>query len=135
VDLLTRTDDGLKVIEFKTSGRAYGDFEAASSLQPTCYFNAIQETYGEPATIEFTVLVKTKTPKVQRVTAARNGDDLGRLGELVETIERAIAAEVFFPVESPMNCSTCPHREPCRQWGLPNEPAKEASPASLVEVA
>jgi len=135
VDLLTRTEEGLKVIEFKTSGRAYGDFEADRSLQPTCYFNAVKEMYGESATIEFTVLVKTKTAKISRVAAVRNDDDLGRLGDLVEAIERAIAAEAFFPVESPMNCSTCAYREPCRQWGLPNKPAIEASPDKLCEVA
>jgi hypothetical protein len=62
-DLITCVEDGLKVHEFKTSGRAYSDMEADTSHQPTCYVNAVQEVFGEPARVEYTVLVKTKTPK------------------------------------------------------------------------
>lgn len=93
--------------------------EAETSLQTTCYINAAQEVFGTPATVEYTVLIKTKTPKVQRLTAVRNDEDLARLGDIVETIERGINAEIFYPVETPLNCSTCPYRQPCREWSLP----------------
>lgn len=116
-DLITTVDDGLKVHEFKTSGRAYSEMEADTSLQPTCYVNAVQETFGESARVEYIVLVKTKTPKVQRLEAVRHEEDLSRLGDIVQTIERAVQAGVFYPVESPLNCSSCPHRQPCREWG------------------
>jgi len=116
LDLITQ-EGGLKVSEFKTSGRAYGEFEAETSIQPTCYLNAVQEMYGEPATVEFVVLVKTKKPRVQRIPVMRDDGDVGRLGDLVQAIERAIEVKAFFPIESPMNCSNCPHREPCREWG------------------
>jgi putative RecB family exonuclease len=119
-DLITRVDDGLKVHEFKTSGRAYSDMEADTSLQPTCYVNAVQEAFGEPARVEYTVLVKTKTPKVQRLEAVRHDEDLGRLGDIVQNVERVVQAGVFYPVESPMNCSTCPYRQPCREWSRPS---------------
>jgi putative RecB family exonuclease len=110
VDMITCVDKGLKVHEFKTSGRAYSDIEASISHQPTCYVNAVQEVFGEPARVEYTVLVKTKTPKVQRLEAVRLDADLGRLGDLVQTIERAVEASIFYPVETPMSCSTCPYR-------------------------
>jgi hypothetical protein len=55
-------------------------------------------------------------PKVQRLSTIRNDQDLARLGDIVENIERAIEAQVFYPVESPLNCSTCPYRQPCREW-------------------
>jgi putative RecB family exonuclease len=115
-DLITRVGDGLKVNEFKTSGRSYSEMEADTSLQPTCYVNAAQEVFGEPTRVEYTILVKTKTPKIQRLEAVRNEQDMGRLGDIVQTIERAIQTEAFYPVESPMNCSTCPYRQPCREW-------------------
>ena len=70
-DLITEGNEELTVREFKTSGRAYSEMEAETSLQPTCYINAAQETYGHAATVEYTVLVKTKTPKVQRLTTGR----------------------------------------------------------------
>lgn len=116
-DLITEGNEELTVQEFKTSGRAYSEMEAETSLQPTCYVNACQEAFGQPATVEYTVLVKTKTPKIQRLKAVRHEDDLARLGDIVENIERAIEANVFYPVENPLNCSTCPYRQPCREWG------------------
>ena len=120
-DLITCVEDGLKVHEFKTSGRTYSDMEADTSHQPTCYVNAVQEVFGEPARVEYTVLVKTKTPKVQRLEAVRHDEDLGRLGDIVQTIEKAVDASIFYPVESPMNCSTCPYRQPCREWTRSSE--------------
>ena len=116
VDLLTRSDDGLIITEIKTSGRAYGNFEVEASLQPTSYVNAVWETFGEQASVEYAILVKTKTPKLQRLTTVRNENDLGRLGDIVQAVERAIEAKAFYPNETPMNCSTCSYREPCREW-------------------
>ncbi len=115
-DLITEESDTLKVTEFKTAGRAYGDFEVETSLQATCYVNAVVEMTGTLPTVEYTVLVKTKTPKIQRLKTARTEEDLGRLGDVVQKIERAIANDVFFPIETPLNCSTCPYRQPCREW-------------------
>lgn len=123
-DLVVRSGDSLKITEIKTSGRAYGEFEVTTSLQPTCYVNAAFETYGEMAEVEYTVLVKTKTPRLQRLQTSRNERDLGRLGDLVETIERAIDANLFYPIENPLNCSSCPFREPCREW-TPGRPSAE----------
>lgn len=115
-DLVTREDGTLKIIEFKTSGRAYGKSEVEMSQQATCYVNGVFEKFGEWPMVEYIVLVKTKTPKLQRLKTARNEDDLGRLGDLVENIERAVANKIFYPVETPMNCSTCSYRQQCREW-------------------
>jgi putative RecB family exonuclease len=121
-DLITATDQDLTVREFKTSGRAYSASDIQSSLQPTCYVHAVRETLGRDANVEYTVLVKTKTPKVQRLMTSRYADDCGRLGDLVQSIQRAVDLGIFYPVESPMNCSTCPFRAPCREWGTGNRP-------------
>lgn len=117
IDLLVRERDQLKILEIKTSGRSYAESDSDSSLQPACYINAVREEYGEEATVEFVVLVKTKTPKIQRIATVRGAEDLGRLGDLVEAVEHAVQAKVFYPNENPRNCSTCPYRKPCRQWG------------------
>jgi len=116
-DLVTRNEDVLRINEFKTAGRAYSKFEVETSLQATCYVNAAVQLYDEMAAVQFIVLVKTKTPKVQRLNTSRTETDLGRLGDLVQTVDRAVKAEVFYPVESPLNCSNCPFRQPCREWG------------------
>lgn len=116
VDLFTRDERGLKIHEFKTSGRSYGNSEVEMSLQGTCYVNAAWHSYAEWAAVEYDILIKTKSPKLQRIMTARDETDLGRLGDVVEVVEKAVSQEVFFPVESPLNCSTCPFRQPCRQW-------------------
>jgi CRISPR/Cas system-associated exonuclease Cas4 (RecB family) len=132
-DLIVATDDGLLVREIKTAARAWAESEATSSLQPTCYVNNTQEAYGEPTTVEYTVLVKTKQPKIQHLDAKRSPEDLGRLGDIIETVERAVQAKIFLPNESPLNCSTCPYREPCRDWGRPKIPAESLLPVVEVE--
>lgn len=115
-DLITKEEDVFKVTEFKTSGRSYGNFEVETSLQATCYVNAVTETTGEMPSVEYAVLVKTRTPKLQRLKTARTEEDLGRLGDLVQNVERAVSNDIFYPVETPLNCSTCPFRQPCRDW-------------------
>ncbi|MCH7688430.1 MAG: PD-(D/E)XK nuclease family protein [Planctomycetes bacterium] len=121
-DLITETEEGITIGELKTSGRAYSNLEAETSLQPTCYITAAQENYGKPATVNYTILIKNKKPRVQRLSAVRYPEDLGRLGDTVEAIERAIQAKAFYPVETPLNCSTCPFRAPCREWKPSGEP-------------
>lgn len=137
-DLITAEDQHLKVTEFKTSGRAYSESEAETSLQPTCYAHAVSEVFGQQAVIEYAVLVKTKTPKLQRLTATRYADDFGRLGDLVQAVERGVQLGIFYPVESPINCSSCPYRQPCREWGkrsVQTEPIELASIGTATEAA
>jgi putative RecB family exonuclease len=116
-DLVSRQEDGtLQITEIKTSGRAYSESEVATSLQPTFYANALYEMTGKEPGVEFTVLVKTKVPKLQKIQAIRTISDYQRLGDLVGVVEKAVEAGAFYPVESPINCSGCPFYRPCRQW-------------------
>ena len=88
-------------------------------MQATTYANAVNETYQQNPAIEFVVFTKTKTPKVQRIQTARNQSDLQQLGDLVEKVEQAVDDNCFYPNRSPMNCSWCPYREPCKKWKVP----------------
>jgi len=117
LDLITETKEEITVHEFKTSSRTFSEFEVETSLQPTCYTAAIRETTGMMANVEYTVLVKTKTPKVQRLNTIRTSEDIGRLGDLIETVEKAIEQDIFYPVENIIHCTGCPYRKPCREWG------------------
>jgi CRISPR/Cas system-associated exonuclease Cas4 (RecB family) len=116
IDLMQKDDAGHKITDLKTSSRAYSQMEAELSLQATCYANSAFENLGHLPTFEYTVLVKTKRPYVQRIATARTKVDLARLGDLVQTVDRAVEAGIFFPVETPLNCSSCPYRKPCREW-------------------
>ena len=116
VDLLCRQEEGLVITELKTSKRRYGQAEVDTAPQATCYAHAIREKFDEPAALQYVVLVKTKTPQIQTLTTERTVADMGRLGDTVQAVERAIQAQVFYPIENPMNCSGCAYREPCRDW-------------------
>ena len=135
-DLITLQEDGtLRVNEIKTSGRAYSQSEVASSLQPTCYANAVYQLSGEEPTVELTVLVKTRTPKLQRIEAIRTAPDFGRLGDLIEVVARAVEAGIFYPQESPLNCSSCPYFRECREWTGPGTSKSEESQFHPIEEA
>ena len=116
-DLIVRQGDGtLQVNEIKTSGRAYSESEVATSLQPTFYASSLFEVTGEEPGVEFQVLVKTRVPKVQKIQAIRSRSDYGRLGDIIGAVELGVESGVFYPVESPINCSGCPFYKPCREW-------------------
>lgn len=117
IDLITRQEDDQPVItEFKSTSRAFSDSEVATSLQPTCYASAVYERIGEEPLVEYVALVKTKTPKVQRIESIRTVADFGRLGDIVEVVENAVESNVFYPVESPLNCFSCSFFRECRAW-------------------
>lgn len=124
VDLLTQQDEKLLVTEFKTSARMYSEQEVQTSLQPTCYLHAVAECLGQSAVVDYAVLVKTKTPKLQRLTTTRDPTEFSRLGDLFETVDRAIEQNIFYPHESPLHCGGCPYRSECRQWSRHHHPVE-----------
>ena len=135
IDVITAKDGLLKVGEFKTSGRAYSESEITTSLQPTCYVHAVRECLGQEAEVEYTVLIKTKNPKIQRLKTSRYPEDCSRLGDLVQTIQKAVDLGLFYPIESPMNCATCPYRQQCREWGQGAKPQENLVQLQLSQEA
>ncbi len=130
-DLITGHEGQNHITEFKTSGKSYSEFDIDNSLQATCYVNASYELLGNLASVDYVVFVRTKVPKIQRVRTARNEEELGKLGDIVEAIERAIEVQAFFPIVSAMNCSTCPYRQPCQDW-KPNFEKTTSSPLAKL---
>ncbi|MBL8822287.1 MAG: PD-(D/E)XK nuclease family protein [Planctomycetia bacterium] len=116
-DLITDSDDGLVVNEFKTSSRTYSNMEVEQSLQASCYIHAGEDTWALPTSVRFIIFVKTKQPKIQRLDTIRDANNSTRVGDIVQGIERAIRVDAFYPNESPMNCTSCSYRQPCREWG------------------
>lgn len=115
-DLICQGENRILVKEFKTSGRRFSEIETDGLMQASCYVHAVQEYLGGPVAVRYVVLVKTKTPQVQCLDTVRDEDDIARIGDIVQSIERAIQAGIFYPVESPMNCSSCAFFKPCREW-------------------
>lgn len=116
VDLVCGAEGTVIVVEFKTSGRKYSVADIDAALQARCYLHMARDRYAEPATIRYTVLVKTRTPQVQHLEATPPAENPGRLGDIVQAVEQTIAAGGFYPIETPMNCSSCSYRRECRAW-------------------
>jgi len=115
-DLLVQDNDRLSVVEFKTSSRQYSESEVQCSLQATSYAHAVHSKFDIMPQVEYTVFVKTKSPKIQQLSTPRSETEVHRLGDIVQQIGDAIDSSVFFPIENPMNCSGCSYLNECRRW-------------------
>ena len=71
---------------------------------------------NKPLRLQFAVVTKTKTSVVECHEVELNAGRLERTKSVVRQVWSAIEARNFYPAPSPMNCSTCPFREPCRSW-------------------
>jgi putative RecB family exonuclease len=116
LDLVCQTDQGIEVTEFKTSQRRYGEHELDNALQATCYAHVVQQRCDEIPALKYVVLVKTQKPAIQQIKVQRSEHDFQRLGDLVEVINHAVKQQVFYPNESPLNCSGCSYRLECLEW-------------------
>ncbi len=116
LDLVCQPDTGIEVREFKTSARRFGEKELDYALQATCYAHVVQQRCDEIPELKYVVLVKTKTPAIQEIVVARGEYDFGRLGDIVQSLDRAIEHGVFYPNENPLNCSSCNFRLECLEW-------------------
>jgi CRISPR/Cas system-associated exonuclease Cas4 (RecB family) len=116
VDLITKSNERMVITEFKTSSRNYSESDVQHSLQASCYAHALQSRFGNLPEIGYTVFVKTKTPKLQRLSTTRTIEQNCRLGDIAHQIECAVASKIFYPIESAMNCSGCSFRTECKAW-------------------
>lgn len=92
IDLKARVDGVLSVIDFKTSGSAYQEFEVELSDQLTAY------RLAEPQAAQsaLCVFVKTKEPRIEWFFSQRTGDELTAYLAKVALIGRQIAGQVFY---------------------------------------
>jgi hypothetical protein len=104
------------VRELKTAHTAYRQNDVDSALQVTCYAHAIGQTLGVRPRLEYAVLTRTKPPSLQTLHTTRQPEQMTRLADLVAVVLQAIAADVYYPVETPSNCSGCSFRAECREW-------------------
>ena len=119
IDCITADSTGeITMIDWKTSARRWPKDQADKSLQPTVYlYGAEQFRAGAGcARFRFDVAVKNKTPVVERNHTTRSPDDFLRLERMVETADRIVAQEIFYPSEQSFACGSCAFQEPCKAW-------------------
>lgn len=119
IDCITADSTGeVTMIDWKTSARRWPKDQAARSMQPTVYlYGAEQNKPGAGCSkFRFDVAVKNKTPVIECNYTTRSPEDFARLERLVETAERIIAHEMFYPSEQSFACGGCAFQVPCKAW-------------------
>jgi CRISPR/Cas system-associated exonuclease Cas4 (RecB family) len=71
---------------------------------------------GKKLRLQFAVIAKTKAAALDCHEVTWSPRRIERTKQIVRQVWRAIEARHFYPAPSPMNCPTCPFREPCRAW-------------------
>ena len=118
IDLAVETHTELVVTDFKTSrSRWSGDQAEQSGEQLVLYGELAQRLApAKDLRLEFGVVTKAKTPAVERYQVTSDPQRVERTKRVIERVWQAILSGSFYPAPSPLSCSSCPYRDPCRDW-------------------
>ena len=126
VDLLLETEDAVVVQDLKTSRSAWSEYQAEDqSEQLLLYGDLVRRLVpGKQVRLQFAVITKAKSPKVQLLEASFDESKLDRTKRVFESVWAAIQAGHFYPAPNPMQCSGCGYRSQCDAWR--GNPQKES---------
>ncbi len=118
IDCVVEAAGDIELVDWKTSARRWPKDQADKSLQPTVYlYGAEQFRPGAGCDrFRFDVGLKTKKPVIERNFTTRSPEDFLRLERMVETADRIVAQEIFYPSEQSFACGGCAFQEPCKAW-------------------
>ena len=116
LDCVVESAGETTIVDWKTSGRRWPRGQADKSMQPTIYLFAHDLLHPDvQPKFRYDVVVKNKSPIVERIPTVRTPDDFRRLERLVETADRIVEQGLFWPCES-WACDGCSYAEPCKAW-------------------
>lgn len=118
IDLLVETADALVVTDLKTARSRWSNEQAESSAEQLLLYSELVKDLmpGKKLRLQFAVITKAKVPLLDCHVVAWSPRRIERTRQVVRQVWRAIEAGCFYPAPSPMQCPTCPFREPCRHW-------------------
>jgi len=118
IDLLVETNDAVVITDLKTSRSRWTRQQAEdASEQLLLYSELVKDLVpGKSLRIRFAVLTKAKVPALDIHEMAVEPERVNRIKRVVERVWQSIESEHFYPAPSPMQCSGCPFRSPCRAW-------------------
>jgi putative RecB family exonuclease len=123
VDLVTRTDGSLHVVDFKTARSRWTDQKAAEASDQLVLYGLtlgrMAASLGLPVRLHFAVLTKAKHPAVQLLPVPTDAARVSALTGGVAGVWQAIRVGNFYPSPSPQNCTTCPFRSRCPAFAQP----------------
>ncbi len=117
VDLVTATEGSLHVIDFKTSKSRWTDEKARESADQLVLYgqtvSQMSRSLGLPVKLHFAIITKHKKPLVQLLPVASDAERVKLMRESVGQVWQAIQTGNFYPIPSPMHCTTCQFRSRC----------------------
>lgn len=119
VDLIEEDSDGTLIItDYKTAGRAFSQAEIDQNMQLTLYQMAMgQNGFSDRDMIlKLDCLIKTQTPKYEQYYTVRNHSDISKLLNVIKSVSKGIAHEVFTPTATGWMCTNCGFKTHCDQW-------------------
>lgn len=117
IDWVSQDEAGLVFLnDWKSSKNRWPKKKAALDLQPTCSLYAWNQVQRSCPEFRFQVVVKQVKPVCEMHITTRKPEDFARLVWLVERIELAVNAELFFPSEQSFYCAGCGFKSACKQW-------------------
>jgi putative RecB family exonuclease len=118
VDLIVDTGQELVVSDFKSSRSAWSECKVEDLAPQLLLYSELVKSMadGRPIKLSFAVLTKTKLPELTVHDVPLDAQQVNRTKKTVERVWQAIQAGHFYPNPSPLNCGSCPYRDPCRQW-------------------
>ena len=118
VDLLLETEDAVVVQDFKTSRSAWNEYQAEDqSEQLLLYADLVRRLVpGKQLRLQFAVITKAKSPKVQLLEANFDESKLERTKRVFENVWSTIQSGHFYLAPSPMQCPGCGYRDLCAAW-------------------
>jgi CRISPR/Cas system-associated exonuclease Cas4 (RecB family) len=118
VDLIVDTGDELVVSDFKTARCSWNDLKVEDLAPQLLLYSELVKplAVGRPIKLAFAVLTKTKVPELTVHDVPHDPQQVARTKKIVEQVWQAIQAGFYWPAPSPMNCGSCPFRQPCRAW-------------------
>ena len=123
IDLIEK---GPVIVDFKTSAKRPDIKTVDSNLQITAYCYAYHFKTGRLPDLRMDYLVKTKTPKMEKINTSRNPNDFKKLFNLAREVLKGIKSNVFFANPS-WRCGDCEYRQQCWMFngGLLNPPGRQ----------
>lgn len=118
VDLISPSEDGPIIVDFKTSSRSSPPFEVSHEIQLSSYSYLYRQLSGElESGLEIRSLVKTKTPKIEcHRYPARREQHYRRLFSVIREYLDSLDSGQF-NYRPGWGCAMCDHRDShCRAW-------------------
>ncbi len=103
------------LVDLKTAARSTPQDDVDRHLQLSTYALAVFLRTGAVPKLRLDVLLKTRQPRLERLSTSRTVEDLAWVARLIQKTTWAIEEGHFFPNPS-WRCPECEYAAPCQAW-------------------